>query len=215
MWLKLDLGHMLIMQIALSYSTALSPSATGDTLTAVLTYRAQVAGGSLLCPLCTCRIMTSPCSRALIFPVNKEVEGKVECPGSRITGHRAICIQSCWIRSSAPLKFFLSDTLNPQLSQLGAEPLQLPASKQKSHHSPRSWTKSSSCWQALMGRRFLTELPNKSCILLQRSFCSRLIIAWSRCPLWLPLWRAVFPVHELGEKTNSGYCLDSNMVGSL
>lgn len=132
-------------------------------LTAVLACMAQVAGGSLLCMVCRCRVMTSPCPRALIFPLKKEIEGKVKFPGRRITGHRAICIQSCWVRSSAPLKYF--DIRNPQL---GAEPLQIPASKQRSHHPQRSWAKSSSCWQALKWKRFLTELPNKSCILLQR-----------------------------------------------
>lgn len=95
MWLTLDLGHVFVMQIPLHSSTALSPSATEDVLTAVLTCMTQVAGGSLLCTLCRCRVMTSPCPRALIFPINKEIEGKVKCPGRRITGHRAICIQSC------------------------------------------------------------------------------------------------------------------------
>lgn len=73
---------------------------------------------------------------------NSRSQGYIEKPD--------FCMQSCWIRTSALLKYLLSDTLNPQLSWLGAEPLQIAASKQRSHHPKTSWTKSRSFCQALM-----------------------------------------------------------------
>lgn len=79
---------VLIMQISLHSSTALSPSTTRDMPTAVLTCTTQVAGGSLYRTLCRCRARTSPYPKTLIFPVNKESESEIKCPGRRITaGH--------------------------------------------------------------------------------------------------------------------------------
>lgn len=78
---------VLIMQISFRSSTALLPLTTRDMPTAVSACRTQVAGG----PLCRCRARTSPCPKALVFPVHKESEGEIKCTGRRmVAGDRAI-----------------------------------------------------------------------------------------------------------------------------
>lgn len=82
---------VLIMQVSLHSFAALSPPTTRGMPMHVWTYTTQVAGGSLYCTLCRCRVRTSPCPKALIFPVNRESDGEIKCPGRRLTAdHRPV-----------------------------------------------------------------------------------------------------------------------------
>lgn len=167
-------------------------------------------------------VRTSPCPKVLVCPVSKESEGEIQCPGRRITaGHGHIgkpdfYIHSCWIWIEILCFTDTPFVWHPEPIAIMNQDDFSSLLQNKDPTIPRGTELNQALSARLWRKRDLTEFPTTkqlaaSCC--RRGFCSRLVTAWSRYTVQLPLRMAAFPVQELRERKKKKNILLRNSYG--